>query len=554
MIKKYTSKYFGFFTFLVLILVSNIGQAQATWDGTSWNPTTPTIADDVIFTGNFTSTGDISAKSVSVSNNAEVTIVGGLTPHTLTVDDNVMVAVGSKLIFENNASLLQNNVLAVNTGNINYKRDSTPMRFFEYTYWSSPVVGQTLVNFSPLTSPTRYFSFDTGTLNDWVAEGPTNTMLPGRGYAVMSPSNYTTTPQTFTGEFMGTPNNGNITTNVIAFNPALKNYNFIGNPYPSAISLISLLDNSNLGAMYFWTHHTAIVANVFTTDDYAVRTRTTGTVAFPGGAMPGLYIAAGQGFFASAATTTTLTFTNSMRVGNNNSQFYRNTLTTPINHYIHLNLTNTLGAFKQIALGYEQGATNGYDFDFDAPASTEGAITFYSMISPYTSGFGIQGRAYPWNINDIIDLGINATIAGDYTIAIDHVNTFFDDKDIFLEDTSNGTYHNLKTSSFDFNTVVGTFNNRFKIVYVNPLLSNNDFVINENSVFVNANNNEIVVNSTSEKIKTIQIYDVLGRLIFDKKNANENKFVIESIQKQNQALIIKTELENNQIVTKKLIF
>ena len=84
--------------------------------------------------------------------------------------------------------------------------------------------------------------------------------------------------------------------------------------------------------------------------------------------------------------------------------------------------------------------------------------------------------------------------------------------------------------------------------------TNNNFTINKNAVFVNANNNEIVVNSTSEKIKNIQVYDVLGRLIFDKKNANENKFVIESIQKRNQALIIKTELENNQIVTKKLIF
>ena len=84
--------------------------------------------------------------------------------------------------------------------------------------------------------------------------------------------------------------------------------------------------------------------------------------------------------------------------------------------------------------------------------------------------------------------------------------------------------------------------------------TNNNFTINENSVFVNVNNNEIVVNSTSEKIKNIQVYDVLGRLIFDKKGTNENKFVITNIQKQNQALIIKTELYNNQVVTKKLIF
>ncbi|SFA99675.1 hypothetical protein SAMN05660845_1217 [Flavobacterium swingsii] len=554
MIKNYTSKYFGFFTFLVLILVSNIGQAQnVTWDGTSWSPNPPTITKNAIFTGNYTSTADIVAKAVTVTNGAIVTISGGVSAHTFTVANGITVDVGSKLVFENNASLLQNNVSAVNTGSINFKRNATPMRGLEYTYWSSPVVGQTLVGFSPLTRADRYHSFN-ATTNAWVNESAANTMEATKGYAVRAPENFTSTPQIFNGEFIGVPNNGDLPTNVVAFNPALLNYNFIGNPYPSAISVANLFVSPTLGTLYFWTHNTAIASNVFTTNDYAIRTRTTGTAAISGGTVPGDYIAAGQGFFASAGTTTTFLFTNSMRVAGNNAQFYKNAQAVPLNYYVHLNLTNTLGAFKQIAFGYEEGATNGYDFGTDALASTEGAITFYSMIPTYTSGFGIQGREYPWNINDIVDLGFNATIAGDYTITIDHVNTFFDDKDIFLEDTSNGTYHNLKISSYNFNTAVGTFNSRFKIHYLNPLLSNNDFTINENSVFVNTNNNEIVVNSTSEKIKSIQVYDVLGRLIFDKKNANENKFVIENIQKQNQALIIKTELENNQIVTKKLIF
>ena len=60
-------------------------------------------------------------------------------------------------------------------------------------------------------------------------------------------------------------------------------YNFISNPYPSAIDVVTLIDNTDLGTLYFWTHNTAIVANVFTTDDYAVRTITTGTAAVSGG-------------------------------------------------------------------------------------------------------------------------------------------------------------------------------------------------------------------------------------------------------------------------------
>ena len=555
MIKNYTSKYFRFFAFILLFLVVNISQAQTTtWTG-SWDNGNPDITKDVVFNANYVSTVDISAKSVSISNNAIVTIGDGVSAPTFTIQNDITIAAGSSFVFENNASLLQTNPLAVNTGNINYKRNTTPIKQFEYTYWSSPVSGQTLVGFSPNTNYARFYSFNSAPgVNNWVSENYSNVMSP-KGYAIRVPDTYDpNTPSVFNGEFIGKPNNGDISTNVVAFNPGIKNYNLIGNPYPSAISLISLLDNSNLGSLYFWTHNTAIAANVFTTNDYAVRTRTTGTAAISGGAVPGLYIAAGQGFFASAGTTTTLTFTNSMRVGNNNSQFYKNTQTVPLNYYVHLNLTNTSGAFKQIAFGYEEGATNGYDFGTDALASTEGAITFYSLISSISSGFGIQGREYPWNVNDVIDLGISATIAGDYTIAIDHVNPFFDDKDIFIEDTTLGTYFNLKTGSYTFTTAIGTFDNRFKIHYVNPLLGNNDFILNTNTVFVNTNNNEIEVHSTSQKIKNIQVYDVLGRLIFDKKDTNENKISISSIKKQNQALIIKTELENNQRVTKKLIF
>ena len=68
----------------------------------------------------------------------------------------------------------------------------------------------------------------------------------------------------------------------------------------------------------------------------------------------GLYVAAGQAFFASAGTTSTINFTNAMRVAGNNAQFYRSAQNVPLNYYFHLNMTNTLGAFKQIAIGYQE--------------------------------------------------------------------------------------------------------------------------------------------------------------------------------------------------------
>jgi hypothetical protein len=549
MIKNYNTISFRLFS-LLMVLFSNISQSQTTTYTGTWDNGEPNITTDAVFMANYTSIADIVAKSVSVSSGAQVTIASG---HTFTIENNISVATNSKFIFENNASLLQKNALAINTGNINLKRNSTSMRQFEYTYWSSPVTGQTLIGFSPLTNPSRFYTFNANpAVNNYVLENANNVMLPSGGYVIRAPDNFTTAPQIFNGEFTGIPNNGNFTASVVTFDPSVFNYNLLGNPYPSAISVANLIDNTTLGALYLWTHNTAIANNVFTNNDYAIRTRNTGTAAVSGGVIPGQYIAAGQGFFASSSATGNIVFTNTMRVGNNNSQFFKNTQTEPQFYYFRINVTNTDGAFKQLAIGYEEGATNGYDFAQDAFATPGAPLKFYSLIG--TNGFTIQGRAFPWTVNDQVSLGYTSTIAGNYEIALNDYDPSFPTQDIFIEDTNSGTFHNLKTGSYSFTTAIGTFDNRFKVRYLNPTLSNNTFLINPNTVNVNSNNNEIEVNSTSEKIKSIQVYDTLGRLIFDKQNLAEKTVLIESISKQNQVLIIKIKLENDQVVSKKLIF
>lgn len=548
--KKYFFKFFIGISFLAVQMM--FGQTT-TWTGSAWDNGEPTITTDaIVLSGTCNVTSNTSFKTITVQADAILNVDNAA---TITVQDNIQVLGTGQLILNNNTSLLQNNSSAINTGNIKYRRNATPMRQYEFTYWGAPVSGQVLNVFSPLTLADKFYSYNANVgVNNWVIENQNNVMMPAKGYAIRAPQGYTTTPQVFSGEFIGVPNNGNISANVAGFNPALLNYNLLANPYPSAINVITLLDNTNLGTLYFWTHNSAITNNVFTSSDYAIRTRTTGIAAVTGGTAPGLNIAAGQAFFASAGTTTTINFTNAMRVAGNNAQFYRNAQDVPLNYYVHLNLTNTLGAFKQIAFGYQEDATDGYDFGSDALASTEGAIRFYSLINSLSLGFGIQARAYPWSINDVVPLGYTTTQAGTFDIAIDHFDTFFADKDIFLEDTSNGTFHNLKNSAFTFTTAIGTFDTRFKIHYQDTSLSNDDFAGNENSVYVFKENNQPKIVSTKSNITSVMVYDTLGRIVFSKDNVNASEVVLSNLIANNQALIIKTTLENNVTVAKKFIF
>jgi hypothetical protein len=65
---------------------------------------------------------------------------------------NELTILGGFLTFENDASLVQINETAINSGNITYKRESASVRPSDYSYWSSPVADQTLAAAFP-TSP-----------------------------------------------------------------------------------------------------------------------------------------------------------------------------------------------------------------------------------------------------------------------------------------------------------------------------------------------------------------------------------------------------------------
>lgn len=527
-----------------------------TWDGVSWDKGEPNSNKNVVFTGNYNSTSNLSACSIQVANNAIIVINSN---HNLTVENGIEVSSGSDLVFENNASLLQNNPTATNLGNITYKRNATPMIQYQYTYWGSPVLGQKLNLFSPLTSTARFYSFNANpTVNNWVTENPNSAMIPAKGYAIMAPQNYNSTAAIFNGVFKGVPNNGNYSYNV--FEKTVSNYNLLSNPYPSAINVQTLIANTTLKTLYYWTHNTAISANVFSSNDYAVRTSLAGTAANSGGVIPTKYMAAGQGFFASSTATGTVTFTNSMRVAGTNSDFFRNpdsqneTFDEADDNLIRLDLSNSGGAFKQQVILYVTGATDDYDSGMDGDQLDGQFVSFYSIIPGHN--LAIQAKAMPWQVTDQVPLGFKSTITAStsFDISISELGIFFLDKDVFIEDKVENVFHDLKAAPYIFSSVAGVFDDRFVIHYQDVSLSNNDFFENQNSVYVFENNNKPKIVSSKSNITSVEVYDMLGRKLFSKDNINSKEFLLTELMQTNQALIIKTTLENNVTVAKKFIF
>jgi hypothetical protein len=519
--------------------------------------------------------------------NVVVGVPGALNDSAILKVEKGLDVIGTgTLTFENNASLVQVNDAAVNTGSIIYKRNTTPMKNFDYTYWSSPVAGQTLKALSPNTLSDKYFSFS---MNNWVIElNGVNTMGVGKGYIIRVPKPdvlfpngeyWTGTTYVQSVDFKGVPNNGVYSRPI---DPVGYN-NLIGNPYPCAMSadaflLENSINNSRLeGTIYFWTHNTAIANGRYSGTDFASYNYLggVGSAAAPSGStggantsVPSGYIAAGQSFLTtSAGGAGSVIFNNGMRVSsvNKNTQFFKGTKSKVASiekNRIWLNLTNKEGAFKQMLVGYATGATNGFDSAFDGVSlDSNKYIDFYSVND--NRNFVIQGRALPFDKMDRVPLGYKTNVEGTFEISIDQVDGVLVGQTVFIEDKVTKVIHNLKNSAYSFSTIKGVFNDRFvlrymdnSVVVTNPVVADLK-VLDPNkgrAVVVSVKDHQIKINSFDETIGMVMVYDLTGRLLYEKEHVNKNEFVIHNLKSSDQFLIVLTQLLNGKWITQEIVF
>lgn len=537
------------------------------WNGSAWSNGFPDATKKVVFAGNYSNLADLNACSVEVLS-GNVVIKSGF---NLIVENDVKVTGGS-LTFENNSSLVQINTLNnqgvqfANNGIATYRRTTTPIKKFDYTYWSSPVFPQTLASFSP-DSP-LFFEYD-ATIPDWIYANTANDMIPGKGYIIRAPNvapfNPTTT-NLFTGSFIGTPNTGDVTIPIVG---AGTPFNLIGNPYPSAISAnLFLSEPANIpvidATIYLWTHNTPIINNNYTSNDYALYNYSggvgTGTDSFNNGvnnSVPNGKIASGQSFFIKGLLDGDAIYTNSMRIQGNNNQFFRmdnpeaqNQTNDVERHRFWLDVFNQTGGFKQLLVAYIEGATDGIDRGFDGDMIDIGnQITMYSLLED--KKLSIQGRALPFQIDQTIPLGYKTTVNGNFEITLPQVEGVFETQDIYLEDKLLNIVHNLKEANYPFSTEVGTFDNRFEIRFTPSTLGTTIPTLTDVVIYKN-NANDFVIDAGQLLLENLKVFDVQGRLLQDYKNINATSLTVDGGD-TNQVLLLQIKDTNGKTIAKKVI-
>ncbi len=564
----------------------------ATWNGSSWS-SAPDLTTEVIITSNYnTSAGSFSACSLTVNAGAILTIDNGT---YIEVENDVLVNDG-EIRVETGGNFVQNDdagTFTLNPPATAVLNKVTPVKnaWYFYTYWSSPVVNETIGNVFPDVDGDRRFYFDASEFvdtngddvddnaNDWQPALSSDTMVPGVGYAItaarLHPSGATDSA-TFEGHF----NTGDITVG-IAVNPANTgvNWNFIGNPYPSSIDFTAFqAANSSLisGAAYFWSQATPPSATNpgnevlnFDLNDYAVFTIGSGGTA--GGVsteIPTGYVASAQGFFTPALTTGTATFTNSMRMADitSNNQFFKGSASKNLNNTqdnkLWINLTSGNGIFNQVLISYVDGATDGNDgMYYDAPKIVSGnfAAALYTLINNDEAMYAIQGKSNTSiNQNEIINLGFNTNVEVPtiFNLSVAQLQgDFLNNNTVYLKDNLLNITHNLSDGDYNFTSETGAFTDRFEVVFKEENTLTVDDIINNESAFqiIQRDSDRVTFKTgTSATLKSIAIYDLFGRKVYQFKGENSSEtFNFPNIK--TGIYLAKAELSTGVIITKKAI-
>ena len=527
-----------------------IGTASnITWDGLVWSNANvgPTSADDAIINGNYNIAAAFEAKNLTV-NSGKTLIVNSFVKAANVINNG-------DIIVANNANFVQTGSFTPGTGStFKVSRASKQVQRLDFISWSSPLENsaQTLKGFSygnvggsnqstTGTLDNRFYNYNGGTFVEILNPASTTFVTAGKGFHIRTPDDFTTVApgDFFQGLFEGVkPNTGTINYDASAIS---GQYVFLGNPYPSTISMASFLTSNTqtTGTFYIWNSAAKMIGTEYTgTENYITHTSSGSNP--PGSAF---YVPVGQGFFIDRGTNTSITnynnfvFNDAMRSTTETGTFAKSAVVDRF----WLKMASSSGS-PYFLFAFTADATTGLDHGYDGKMIENNPDTFYTKINGEKMAIDTHGS---FQTDDSFDVYINSTAVKNYTISIAQKDGLFNNgQSIYLRDKTNGTITDLTNGNYTFTSAGTGEDNRFEVFFINSVLATSNGVKEELSIY--GNEGILYVESPSE-IANVKVYDLSGRLILNKKGqgktmqnaVNDVKFVLVSVQLKDGSTVSK---------------
>ncbi|MBK9290072.1 MAG: S8 family serine peptidase [Bacteroidetes bacterium] len=493
----------------------------------SSDPTTYSSTETVHVAGKVILADNLSVKNIIIEGNNKLIVPQG---RTLTATTHIYNSAGNGgLTIESNASgsgsLLHYNPL--NATIQRYVPGSSLATATRYHLVSVPLATSNNP-LSGLFTGSYLFRFDADP-GSWVGLGASTTtpLDVSRGYMIW----YTGSNITF--NFAGLLNNGSFSTLVAS--TSADRYNLVPNPYPSAIDWDAATGwtKTNLhNAIYIWNRNTG---------NYATYISGVGT---NGGTQ---YIAPGQSFFVrSSAASAGLQMNDDVRL-HHSTPFLQ---PPQPGKTIRLSTANSEGSDETI-IRFLAGATDGFDFDYDAEKLAGQAVA-PQLASLIESGQMMSINTFDDGFKQLaIPVSFASQTTGEYELSSFLSGDLLNKYVVLLEDLHTGSLHQLSDSAAAYSFTHDAGNPALRFMLHLTGITHLDEPANAETRIWNYGQRIYIHHAKPGETLRIRLLDAGGRILLEQQS---NSPTLSLEPKAPKGLLIVEVAGKKGITRKKLIF
>jgi len=315
-------------------------------------------------------------------------------------------------------------------------------------------------------------------------------------------------------------------------------YNLVSNPYPSAINLGNNAGQYIESTVWYKRNSSIRFATYNWLDGIGLLNGGTSTIP----AMQAFWVRVAKG-----NSTGGITVTNAMRCHSTNSNYK---LTDPSNVFRMEIARDTM--IDELAVAFFAAAFDTLD-DYDSQkmfSDNNGDPQLYSLTTDNEKvAINGQSELLP-GVERIVPLGFLTYVAGNFTITATNLNDFDANTSVYLEDTQLNIIQDLRQSNlYSFTSGITDNVSRFRLHFgAAPSTINNDE--GTSAIAIYSYDNSVYVNSPIETKGSVEVYDMLGKLIM-------NSSLVQGLNKVQLSLvngiyIVKVQTKD-ELITHKVI-
>ena len=206
---------------------------------------------------------------------------------------------------------------------------------------------------------------------------------------------------------------------------------------------------------------------------------------------------------------------------------------------------------RQTTLVLMPGASDGVEHAMEAE-SIDGFSKDYYFYLGDDKQYVIN--VIEFNINKKIPLGFKNNATTNFKLTLNEMINF-ETPEVYVHDKINDTYTDILNGIFEVNLPAGVNNDQYEITFTNSTLAVNNNTTSNFTVFQN-NDKELlnIANPNKIEINNIILYDVVGKVIFDKKETSaKDSYQFSTSTYSDGVYIVKIISKDNKEFSQKVI-